>query len=693
VLHPERGNPSVFISYSHDTPAHEERVLGLADRLTRDGITCYLDQYEEAPPEGWPRWMERHVREDDFVLIVCTETYIRRVRLQEEPGKGQGVKWESMLSYNHLYQDATLNTRLLPIIFERTDTGFIPDVLQGSTHYYIATDPGYATLYRRLTGQHEVPRPPLGQLKRLPPRPRGYSTDLGAAEGPMPAPSGDEAASSSVPSHSRQSRPQTPGVADGLPVQLSFLPEEVSLPQPSDLGARVRSLLVLCEATTPGLPLEVLAATFDVSRATLVDALSPAVQEQTMRVHGDTYVLAAPLDQPAPPPGSALLIRALETLLAYSERHREEEGARTQLYNAAILAKRCLVAQPSLVAQVFARLDKPLKNLGDKRLVLDVAKLSVQAARRPGRTMQDVQGEAHALICGCAWVYQRIDELEEAVAAAHTSLELGEGIGWRRNTAFCKKCIGRLYRLEAEKLEGEERARKITASVASLNEAIALFDADSGRADTADAKERGDCYSLLGRTYLLAHRTGDAAEAIRQAERLIPPDTDKDYIDLIILKGDLRNHQGHDQNDTTTLDYYNQAIALTEKSGPAPSEVSARAYMARAQYHRSRHSVKRAVADFSHAAEIYQSLEEREASARAQWQVALLKDDVPRDARTLLEAAPAIVRMAALAEHTARLARLPARARGPRRSAAGDDYWSHLINTARTRATVATVRW
>ena len=30
--------PRVFISYSHDDPAHEERVLKLADRLCADGI-------------------------------------------------------------------------------------------------------------------------------------------------------------------------------------------------------------------------------------------------------------------------------------------------------------------------------------------------------------------------------------------------------------------------------------------------------------------------------------------------------------------------------------------------------------------------------------------------------------------------------------------------------------------------------
>jgi hypothetical protein len=63
-----------------------------------------IDQYEPTPSSGWPRWMERQIREADFVLIVCTETYYRRVVGQEEPDKGLGVCWEANLIYNCLYR-------------------------------------------------------------------------------------------------------------------------------------------------------------------------------------------------------------------------------------------------------------------------------------------------------------------------------------------------------------------------------------------------------------------------------------------------------------------------------------------------------------------------------------------------------------------------------------------------------------
>ena len=86
--------PKVLISYSHDSPEHRDRVLVLSKRLRKDGIDCTIDQYVVVPPEGWPRWMEKQIRNSDFVLIVCTETYYRRVLGEEDPGRGRGVRWE-----------------------------------------------------------------------------------------------------------------------------------------------------------------------------------------------------------------------------------------------------------------------------------------------------------------------------------------------------------------------------------------------------------------------------------------------------------------------------------------------------------------------------------------------------------------------------------------------------------------------
>ena len=60
LLDSQRGSmrDQVFISYSHDSDEHREKVLGLAERLRQDGLDAQLDQYVKGTPEqGWPRWM------------------------------------------------------------------------------------------------------------------------------------------------------------------------------------------------------------------------------------------------------------------------------------------------------------------------------------------------------------------------------------------------------------------------------------------------------------------------------------------------------------------------------------------------------------------------------------------------------------------------------------------------------------
>lgn len=165
-------NIQVFISYSHDTPQHEARVLALADRLRADGLDAMIDQYQTAPPEGWQLWMEKQISNASFVLLICTETYLRRVKKEEAQGKGLGVLWESTIIYSALYDAGVVNTTFIPVVFEGGDTQFIPGSLKPTTYYDVSKDAGYQRLYRRLTYQPETPAPSLGTLRVLPPLPR-----------------------------------------------------------------------------------------------------------------------------------------------------------------------------------------------------------------------------------------------------------------------------------------------------------------------------------------------------------------------------------------------------------------------------------------------------------------------------------------------------------------------------------------
>jgi tetratricopeptide (TPR) repeat protein len=169
----------VFISYSHDSDEHAERVLALSNRLREDGLDCILDQYEPYPSEGWPKWMSKQLRECQLVLVVCTETYLNRVTGKEKPGTGKGVKWESTLAYNYIYNEDSKNTRFIPVVFSADDKAFIPDILSGATYHCLEDEDGYQQLYRRLTGQLKVVKPPIGTVKPLSPAqtPALFGTD------------------------------------------------------------------------------------------------------------------------------------------------------------------------------------------------------------------------------------------------------------------------------------------------------------------------------------------------------------------------------------------------------------------------------------------------------------------------------------------------------------------------------------
>ena len=151
--HPADMAPRVFISYSHDSQEHMDRVWALSERLRRDGVDCRIDQQEESPAEGWPRWCRNQVQEAEFVLIACTETYLRRYEGKEVEGKGRGGNWEGFVITQELYDAAANNTKFVPILISQDESPFIPTELRGATDYEPSSDAGYEKLFGRLTGQ------------------------------------------------------------------------------------------------------------------------------------------------------------------------------------------------------------------------------------------------------------------------------------------------------------------------------------------------------------------------------------------------------------------------------------------------------------------------------------------------------------------------------------------------------------
>jgi hypothetical protein len=153
--------PRVFISYSHDSDDHRQRVLELAIKLRNDGCKVRFDQFESAP-KGWTRWMQECLdpANTDYVLIVCTDGYLRRLEGKETPGAGLGVQWEGRLIYSRLYEGGDQAGRYLPILLDPANRANIPRPLFDHNRFEIGTfditDPGYRKLYRYITDQPEV---------------------------------------------------------------------------------------------------------------------------------------------------------------------------------------------------------------------------------------------------------------------------------------------------------------------------------------------------------------------------------------------------------------------------------------------------------------------------------------------------------------------------------------------------------
>jgi tetratricopeptide (TPR) repeat protein len=159
-------NIRAFISYSHDSPEHEQRVLALAERLRKDGIDAQVDQYVNGTPlQGWHRWMLDELDAADFVLLICTETYYRRFRGHEH-ATGAGADFEGALITQEIYKKHSRTVKFIPIIFGADDEQYIPEPVPSVTHYRLDSQAAYEGLYDFLLGQAGVEPGALGDLRR-----------------------------------------------------------------------------------------------------------------------------------------------------------------------------------------------------------------------------------------------------------------------------------------------------------------------------------------------------------------------------------------------------------------------------------------------------------------------------------------------------------------------------------------------
>ena len=265
---------------------------------------------------------------------------------------------------------------------------------------------------------------------------------------------------------------------------------------------------------------------------------------------------------------------------------------------------------------------------------------------------------------------------------AERSLRLGEDIGWDRNTAFCRKCIGRLRRMQGEASgDVQERAEFLKKSVKSLQEAIQRFK----QLDMSE--EVGDCHSLLARTYLGSGDTSAAREAIARADERLLDSNSKDYLDLQIVKGDMVLLQ----NPAAAEAIYSEVLATKSDAEDAQrSEIIARAYLQRGRARAAWGQKQRSQEDFERAAGIWDSLGDPAADA-AHWEIARAADWMDRKAERVLMEASLDVRACAARMIAEDEAARPVQ--WAQRKSLPEQYLRGVISKARERVRVDRPEW
>ena len=131
--------------------------------MRKDGIDLTLDQWDLVPGDELPQFMERAVRESDYVLIVCTRKYKER-----SDNRVGGVGYEGDIMSAEVFNDRN-QRKFIPIMRESPWDTCAPSWLKGKYHVDLSTDPyaepQYQDMLNTMCGRR-TQAPPLGNVRQ-----------------------------------------------------------------------------------------------------------------------------------------------------------------------------------------------------------------------------------------------------------------------------------------------------------------------------------------------------------------------------------------------------------------------------------------------------------------------------------------------------------------------------------------------
>ncbi|MCX2481850.1 toll/interleukin-1 receptor domain-containing protein [Pedobacter sp. MC2016-15] len=169
-------SPNVFISYAWESDEFKEWVLSFSTTLRNNGINVTLDQWEVVPGDRMQYFMEMAVRQNNYVLIICSEKY-----KQKSENRLGGVGYEGDIMTAEVIQDGN-HRKFIPLIRSGEMKTAIPSWLGGKFFLDFTDDKNFDSnfdeLMQTLLGIRRS-APPLGKI------PEKYRLEMEKLEGKM----------------------------------------------------------------------------------------------------------------------------------------------------------------------------------------------------------------------------------------------------------------------------------------------------------------------------------------------------------------------------------------------------------------------------------------------------------------------------------------------------------------------------
>lgn len=138
---------------------HKEWVGRLATNLRTNGVDVLFDQWDLGPSADAAMYMERAVRDSDWVVVVCTDKYV------EKANKGMGgAGYEKMIMTAELVKNQA-RKKFIPVV-RTTNFPTVPTFLESKIYVDFTDDSAYAesieTLLRAIHSAPTATKPPIG---------------------------------------------------------------------------------------------------------------------------------------------------------------------------------------------------------------------------------------------------------------------------------------------------------------------------------------------------------------------------------------------------------------------------------------------------------------------------------------------------------------------------------------------------